>query len=59
MKAFRFFFKAVFASYIGKDLLEIFFLFFSLTVRWRQPLHFHCCERSQTVVIASKIAKSH
>ena len=43
---------------IGKDLLEINFLFFSLTVRWRRSLHFHC-ERSQSVVIASKIAKNY
>ena len=43
-----FLFLAVFASYIGKDLLEINFLFFSLTVRWRRLLHFHR-ERSQSV----------
>ena len=60
MKAFIFvfFLYAVFASYIGKDLLEINFLFFSLTVRWRRSFHFHC-ERSQSVVIASKIAKKY
>ena len=28
-----FIFKVVFASYIGKDLLEIIFLIFALTVR--------------------------
>ena len=51
------FFKTVFASNIGKDLLEINFLLFSLIVRRRRSLHFHC-ERSQSVVIFSKIAKN-
>ena len=58
MKAFSFVlvFWAVFASYIGKDLLEINIYIFSVTVRWRRSFH---CERSQSVVIASKIAKNH
>ena len=59
VKAFIFFFKAVFASCIGKELLEIYKYIFSLTVRWRRSLHFHYCGRSQLVVIASKIAKKH
>ena len=33
------------------------FFFFSLIVRWRWSLHFHC-ERSQSVVIASKKRKT-
>ena len=63
-ESFQFCFR-LFLPHIGssKDLLEIIFISSSdsLTVRWRRSLHFHFhyCERSQSVAIASKIAKKH
>ena len=62
VKAFSFCFFGWFlphTSYIGKDLLEIIFLFFSLTVRWRWSLHYFRCKRSKLVVITPKTAKKH
>ena len=57
MKAFSFVFFTVFASYVGKDLLEIFFSAF-LFDRTLEAVIKRLLWKSQSVVIASKIAKT-
>ena len=47
-----------FLPHISVRTYSFFVFFFSLTVRWRRSLHFHR-ERSQSVVVASKIVRNH